>query len=80
MRKFLARVANLTRKVAEWLVPVITAVNLLIDFVGKVANCHDRKLHTQISKCSSLALALCPAETCPPLPQKASAVRSLHYL
>jgi hypothetical protein len=49
MRKFLARVATLTRKVAEWLVPVITAINLLIDFVGKVANCHDRKLQIQVS-------------------------------
>lgn len=48
MRKSLARVATLTRKVAEWLVPVLTVINLLIDFVGKVANCHDRKLRMQI--------------------------------
>ena len=49
MRKFLARVATLTRKVAEWLIPVVTAINLLIDFVGKVANCYDRKLRPKIS-------------------------------
>jgi hypothetical protein len=49
MRKTIARVATLTRKVAEWLVPVLTAINLLIDFVGKVANCHDRKLRLQVS-------------------------------
>lgn len=50
MRKFLARVATLTRKVAEWLIPVITVINLLIDFVGKVANCHDRQLRLQVSR------------------------------
>ena len=49
MREFLARVATLTRKVAEWLIPVITVINLLIDFVGKVANCHDCKLRPKIS-------------------------------
>lgn len=49
MRKTIARVVTLTRKVAEWLVPVLTAINLLIDFVGKVANCHDRKLRLQVS-------------------------------
>lgn len=48
MRKTFARVVTLTRKVAEWLVPVLTAINLLIDFVGKVANCHDRELRMQI--------------------------------
>lgn len=49
MRKFLARVATLTRKIAEWLIPVLTVVKLLIEIVGKVANCHDRKLSVQIS-------------------------------
>ena len=49
MRKFLARVATLTRKVAEWMVPVLTAIKLLIEIVGKVANCHDRQLRLQVS-------------------------------
>ncbi|OIQ72872.1 hypothetical protein GALL_454990 [mine drainage metagenome] len=49
MRKFLARVATLTRKVAEWLIPVLSAIKLLIEIVGKVANCHDRKLQIQVS-------------------------------
>lgn len=49
MRKYLARVATLTRKVAEWLVPVLTVIKLLIEIVGKVANCNDRKLQIQIS-------------------------------
>jgi hypothetical protein len=49
MRKFLARVATLTRKIAEWLVPVLSAIKLLIEIVGKVANCHDRKLQVQVS-------------------------------
>ena len=48
MRKLLARVATLTRKVAEWLIPVLTAIKLLIEIVGKVANCHDRKLRVQV--------------------------------
>jgi hypothetical protein len=48
MRKTLARVATLTRKVAEWLVPVLTVINLLIDLAGKVANCRDRKLQAEI--------------------------------
>jgi hypothetical protein len=49
MRKFLARVATLTRKVAEWLVPILSVIKLLVEIVGKVANCHDRKLQVQIS-------------------------------
>ena len=49
MRKFLARVAILTRKVAEWLIPVLTVVKLLIEIAGKVANCYDRQLRVQIS-------------------------------
>jgi hypothetical protein len=49
MRKFIARMATLTRKIAEWLIPVLTVVKLLIEIVGKVANCHDRQLRVQIS-------------------------------
>jgi hypothetical protein len=48
MRKFFARVATLTRKLAEWLVPVLTVIKLLIEIVGKVANCNDRELQIQI--------------------------------
>ena len=49
MRKFFARAATLTRKIAEWLVPVLTVIKLLIEIAGKVANCNDRKLPIQIS-------------------------------
>ena len=50
MRKLFARVATLARKIAEWLVPVLTAIKLLIEIVGKVANCHDRQLRLQVSR------------------------------
>jgi hypothetical protein len=49
MRKFFARVATLTRKIAEFLVPVLTVIKLLIEIVGKVANCNDRELQIKIS-------------------------------
>ena len=50
MRNFLSRVATLTRKIAEWLVPVLSAIKLLIEIVGKVANCHDYQLRVQVSR------------------------------
>jgi hypothetical protein len=51
MSKKLARAARLARRIAEWLVPVLTAIKLFIEIVSKVANCnqahgHDRKLQT----------------------------------
>ena len=49
MRKFLARVATLTRKIAELSVPVFSAIKLLIEIVGKVANCHDHQLRLKVS-------------------------------
>jgi hypothetical protein len=49
MRKFFARAATLTRKIADWLVPVLTVIKLLIEIAGKVANCNDRELQIQIS-------------------------------
>lgn len=50
MRKFFARVATLTRKIAEWLVPILSAIKLLIEIVGKVANCNEnRELSIQVS-------------------------------
>jgi hypothetical protein len=49
MRKVFARAATLTRKIAEFLVPVLTVIKLLIEIAGKVANCNDRKLQIQIS-------------------------------
>ena len=36
MRKFFARAATLTRKIAEWLVPVFTVIKLLIEIAGIV--------------------------------------------
>jgi hypothetical protein len=49
MSRFFARVATLTRKIAEWLVPILSVIKLLIEIVGKVANCNDRKLQIQVS-------------------------------
>jgi hypothetical protein len=40
MRKRFARKARLARKIAEWLVPVLTVIRLLIEIVGKAANCN----------------------------------------
>ena len=53
MRKIFARAATLTREIAEWLVPVLTVINLLIEIAGKVANClgdrNDHQLRVQVS-------------------------------
>jgi hypothetical protein len=48
-KKAFARAAHLIRKVAEWLVPVLTAIKLLIELANKVANCNDRELQVQVS-------------------------------
>jgi hypothetical protein len=48
-KKAFARAAHLTRKVAEWLVPVLMAIKLLIELASKVANCNDRELQVQVS-------------------------------
>jgi hypothetical protein len=53
MSEKLARAARLARRIAEWLVPVLTAIKLFIEVVSKVANCNqahgnDRELQTQI--------------------------------
>jgi hypothetical protein len=47
-KKAFARAAHLTRKIAEWLVPILSAIKLLIEIVSKVANCNDRELQIQI--------------------------------
>jgi len=49
MRKIFARVACLVRKIAEFLVPVLTVIKLIVELVSKAANCNDRKLQVQIS-------------------------------
>jgi hypothetical protein len=53
MGKKFARAAHLARRIAEWLVPILTAIKLFIEIVSKVANCNqahgnDRELQTQI--------------------------------
>jgi hypothetical protein len=53
MSEKLARTARLARRIAEWLVPVLTAIKLFIEVVSKAANCNqahgnDRELQTQI--------------------------------
>jgi hypothetical protein len=40
MSEKLARAARLARRIAEWLVPVLTAIKLFIEVVSKVANCN----------------------------------------
>jgi hypothetical protein len=47
--KKLARAAVLVRKIAEFLVPVFTVINLVAELVNKAVNCNDRKLPIQIS-------------------------------
>ena len=53
MRKFLHVRRPLPARSAEWLVPVLTAIKLLIEIVGKVANClgraNDYQLRVQVS-------------------------------
>jgi hypothetical protein len=53
MSKKFARAVHLARRIAEWLVPVLTAIKLFIEIVSKVANCidangNDRELQIQI--------------------------------
>jgi hypothetical protein len=49
MSKKLVRRARLARKIAEWLVPVLTVIKLLIEIVGKAANCNAAyQLRTQV--------------------------------
>ena len=48
MSKRIARVARLVHKVAEFLVPVITVIKLIVELVNKAANCNARKLQIQI--------------------------------
>jgi hypothetical protein len=55
MRKKFARMVDLVREIAVFLVPVLTVVKLLIEIADKVANCsayqlqpkipHSRKMH-----------------------------------
>jgi len=54
MSKKIARMARLARKIAEWLVPVLTVIKLLIEIAGKAANCDAKsrtphQLRTQVS-------------------------------
>ncbi len=49
MRKFIARMANLIRDVAVFLVPVLTAIKLLIELANKVVNCNAHELQIQVS-------------------------------
>jgi hypothetical protein len=45
-----ARGARLARKIAEWLVPFLTVIKLLIEIAGKAANCNvAHQLRTQVS-------------------------------
>ncbi len=48
MSEFLAHVARLVREIAEFLVPVLTVIKLIVEIVNKAANCNG-KLQIQIS-------------------------------
>ena len=49
MGKKIARAASLVRKIAKFLVPVLTVIKLIVEIAGKAANCNARKLQIQIS-------------------------------
>jgi hypothetical protein len=49
MGKRLARAARFTRRIAEFLVPVLTVIKLIVEIASKAANCYDRKLQIQVS-------------------------------
>ena len=48
MSKFFARAARLVRKIAVYLVPVLTVIELIIEIANKAANCNG-KLQIQVS-------------------------------
>ena len=48
-KKRIARAARLVRKIAEFLVPVLTVVKLIVELVSKGANCNDREIQVRIS-------------------------------
>jgi hypothetical protein len=48
-KKRLARAARFIRRIAEFLVPVLTVIKILVEIANKAANCNDRKLQIQIS-------------------------------
>ena len=48
-KKGLARAARFIRRIAEFLVPVLTVVKLLVEIANKAANCNDPKLQIQVS-------------------------------
>lgn len=43
-----ARAARLARFVTQLLIPVLTAIKLLVEIVSKAVNCRDSKLRIQI--------------------------------
>lgn len=52
-KKRIARAARFARKIAEFLVPVLTVIKLIVEIASKAANCNvpirkDRELQTQI--------------------------------
>ncbi len=49
MRKKFARRARLVREIAEFLMPILKVIKLIVEIVNKAANCDDRKLQIQIS-------------------------------
>lgn len=50
MSKKIARMAHLIREIAVFLMPVLTAIKLLIEIADKVANCNAHQLQPQVSR------------------------------
>lgn len=53
-KKRIARAARFARKVAEFLVPVLTVIKLIVEIASKAANCNvpgrkNRELQIQVS-------------------------------
>jgi hypothetical protein len=48
MRKKIVRMASLIREIAVFLIPILSAIELLLRLVNKVANCNAAQLRTEI--------------------------------
>jgi hypothetical protein len=48
MRKKFARMANLIREIAVFLIPILSAIDLMMKLVNKVANCNAAQLRIEV--------------------------------
>ena len=47
-KKRFARAACFIRRIAVFLVPVLTVIKLIVEIANKAANCNDRELQIQV--------------------------------